>query len=104
MSIRVTQLGNEVWVHNPSNIRVTQIGNEVWIRPSSRIRVTQVGLEVWRGSANAPLTAEGHADGIAYVYALTDHALPIVGTADGFATARETSGGPDSAIMVIMGI
>ena len=50
MALRVTQVGKEVWVQNPSNIRVTQIGAEVWIanNNNSNIRTTQIGLEVWR--------------------------------------------------------
>lgn len=103
MAIRVTQLGNEVWVRNPSNIRVTQIGLEVWINPLSHIRVTQVGLEVWRSIATLPQVITGHADGYAIAYAL-GNAMPVAGHADGYATAVDLAYPPGSPIMVVMGI
>jgi hypothetical protein len=90
MAIRVTQVGNEVWVRNPSNIRVTQIGNEVWLRNPSNIRVTQVGKEVWRTTANAPAPTAGHADGSASVSGIVGSSSGA-GHADGQATVSGTS-------------
>lgn len=104
MSIRVTQVGNEVWLRNTSNIRVTQVGNEIWLQNTSRIRVTQVGLEVWRWSGEVPLAITGNADGIARVYAYEAHSMPVTGNADGYATARDKTAPDGSAIMVVMGI
>jgi hypothetical protein len=105
MAIRVTQLGNEVWVINPSKIRVTQVGTEVWMIPTGgKIRVTQLGIETWRSVADEPLTIEGHADGVARPFAYTSFAYTTEGHADGYATAQETSGLKGSAIMVVMGI
>lgn len=105
MAIRVTQVGNEVWVINPSNIRVTQIGNEVWVIPAGgRIRVTQFGNEVWRSVADAPLSITGLADGVARAFAYTPFTFPVEGHADGYATAHERSGVKGSAIMEVMGI
>ena len=47
MALRVTQIGNEIWVTNPSNLRTTQIGKEAWVNNPSHIRVTQIGAETW---------------------------------------------------------
>lgn len=91
MAIRVTQLGNEVWVINPSNIRVTQLGNEVWILPAGgKVRVTQAGLEVWRTDAGEPLAITGNADGQGSAYAIEARSIPVAGQADGYATAQST--------------
>jgi hypothetical protein len=105
MAIRVTQVGNEVWVKNPAHIRVTQIGNEVWVTPfAGNLRVTQAGIEVWRSVANAPLSITGHADGVARVFAYPSNAYATAGEADGYATASSGPRPQNSAIMVVMGI
>lgn len=105
MSIRVTQIGNEVWVRNPSFIRVTQIGNEIWIVPSGgRVRVTAINLTVWRTVAGAPLTITGNADGYATVYAISSQSIPVAGQADGFATAVMFGKVPPTPIMAFMAI
>ena len=103
MSIRITQVGNEVWVINASNIRVTQISNEVWVINGGNIRVTQIGAEVWRTVAGSPLTMEGHADGLARVYAISAPSATTEGHADGYAVVRETKPTVDPliAFMVI---
>jgi hypothetical protein len=104
MAIRITQIGNEVWVINPSNLRVTQIGNEIWVvSASGNIRVTQIGVEVFRTVAGLPLTITGHADGVANVYAMEAHALPTQGNADGYATVHMST--PfEAPIIAFMGI
>lgn len=103
MSLRVSQIGLEVWVNNPGHLRVTQLGLEVWLHNASKTRVTQVGLEVWRTTATTPFSVAGQADGYAICYALTNQAQPTVGHADGYATVRDYKG-KEGPFMVGMGI
>lgn len=103
MSLRVSQIGLEVWVNNPGHLRVSQVGLEVWAHFQAKTRVSQIGLEVWRSTATSPFSVAGQADGYAVCYALTDHAAPTVGHADGYATCRDYTG-PEGPFMIDMGL